>query len=101
MDMLARLQKRPRIFVLDTGRLHEETYEVMQKCRQRYGVEFDVSFPTRFLFKTSFRSKGPASFFASVPDRKGVLHYPKGRAAPPSPLRPTSMGSRAFVESKL
>ena len=34
IDMLARLNPKPRVFTLDTGRLNEETYEVMEKIRK-------------------------------------------------------------------
>jgi len=34
-----------RIFTLDTGRLHQETYECMDQIRERYGVRIDVYFP--------------------------------------------------------
>ena len=47
IDML--LERRPdaRIFTLDTGRLHEETYDVMERIRRRYGVSIEVHAPER------------------------------------------------------
>ena len=36
IDLLAGLQGDITIFTLDTGRLHEETYEVMDRARSRY-----------------------------------------------------------------
>src|SRR5438552_12222658 len=47
IDMLARIRKDARIFTLDTGRLHEETYDVMERVRARYGVTIEGHFPDR------------------------------------------------------
>ena len=38
IDMLSRLQPPITIFTLDTGRLHEETYDVMERTRDRKSV---------------------------------------------------------------
>src|ERR1700678_603432 len=45
LDILARVGISIPVFVLDTGRLHEETYDVMQRCRLRYDLEFEVYTP--------------------------------------------------------
>ena len=36
-----------RLFALDTGRLHEETYQMMEEVRRRYGVVVETVFPDR------------------------------------------------------
>ena len=36
IDIIAKLKGPITIFTLDTGRLHEETYEVMEKVRSHY-----------------------------------------------------------------
>ena len=45
IDILVKLQPQIRIFTLDTGRLNEETYEVMDRIRQKYGVSIESYFP--------------------------------------------------------
>lgn len=35
----------PRIFTLDTGRLNQETYEVMDKIKEKYQIDIEVYFP--------------------------------------------------------
>src|SRR5213593_4625262 len=45
IDMLARIRQDARIFTLDTGRLHEETYEAMERIRRRYGLVIETHFP--------------------------------------------------------
>ncbi|GIV17603.1 MAG: phosphoadenosine phosphosulfate reductase [Armatimonadota bacterium] len=84
VDMLVKITPQPRIFVLDTGRLHQETYDVMERCRQRYRIEFEVYFPQTALVEQLLRTKGANSFYLSVENRKECCHIrkvePLGRA---------------------
>lgn len=84
VDMLVEITPQPRIFVLDTGRLHQETYDVMERCRQRYRIEFEVYFPQTELVEQLLRTKGANSFYLSVENRKECCHIrkvePLGRA---------------------
>src|SRR5436309_5967398 len=70
IDLLARIRKDARIFTLDTGRLHEETYEVMERIRNRYGVSIESYFPERERVETLERAKGLYSFRESIANRK-------------------------------
>ena len=70
IDMLARIRTDARIFTLDTGRLHEETYEVMEAIRKRYGVTIESYFPERAAVETLEREKGLYSFRESIANRK-------------------------------
>jgi len=70
LDMITRAVHNPRVFVLDTGRLHQETYNVMDRCRNRYNLNFEVYCPRNDLLERLLRDKGPNSFYASVDDRK-------------------------------
>lgn len=70
IDMLARLRKDARIFTLDTGRLHEETYDVMERIRKRYGVSIESYFPDREKVEALARQKGFFSFRDSIANRK-------------------------------
>src|SRR5688572_2718457 len=45
VDLVARIDTSARIFTLDTGRLPQETYDVMDRLRVRYGIEFEVMMP--------------------------------------------------------
>ncbi|MZH46822.1 MAG: phosphoadenosine phosphosulfate reductase family protein, partial [Nitrospinae bacterium] len=38
IDMISKLGGPITIFTLDTGRLHEETYELMERVRTKYGL---------------------------------------------------------------
>ena len=69
VDMLARVTPRPRIFAIDTGRLNEETYEVMDRVRERYGVDIEAYFPDRQAVEKLERESGFYSFRKSLEAR--------------------------------
>ncbi len=69
VDMLSKITDRPRIFVLDTGRLHTETYQTMERCRDRYGIGFEVYSPRTEDLQRLLSAKGPFSFYESIENR--------------------------------
>lgn len=64
IDMAARLGGRFRVFSLDTGRLHPETYQFLEKVRTHYGITIDTFLPQAEAVQTLVRSKGLFSFYA-------------------------------------
>lgn len=70
IDLLAQVRPDARIFTLDTGRLHEETYEVAEKIRKRYGFVIESFFPERDEIERLERDKGLFSFRESIANRK-------------------------------
>jgi len=70
VDMLSKVTDKPRIFTLDTGRLHQETYDVMDEAGKKYGIDFQVMFPNTEAVETMEREEGPNLFYASVESRK-------------------------------
>src|SRR5437867_879287 len=70
IDMLAKIRSDARIFTLDTGRLHEETFEVMERVRVRYGIAIESYFPDRDRIERLEREKGLFSFRESIENRK-------------------------------
>jgi len=84
LDMAWRINPAIRVFTLDTGRLHEETYQVMERIRDRYGIAVESYFPGREAVETLEREKGFYSFRRGVEERKfccGVRKVePLGRA---------------------
>jgi phosphoadenosine phosphosulfate reductase len=63
IDMATRLGLPFRVFTLDTGRLHGETYEFIDEVRRRYGVMIDVIFPEATEVSDLVQRKGPNSFY--------------------------------------
>lgn len=70
LDMLARLQPDARVFTLDTGRLPEPTYEVIEALRARYGLRIEFFFPKTEAVERLEHEKGLFSFRGSIEDRK-------------------------------
>lgn len=92
IDMLARLRPDARIFTLDTGRLHEETYAVMERVRRRYGVTIESYFPDREQVERLEREKGFYSFHESIANRKECCTIRKVE-----PLRRALSGLDAWI----
>jgi len=69
-DVIAKAAPSIRVFTLDTGRLHDETYEVMERVRVRYQMPIVSYFPDREAVEKLEREKGYYSFRESVENRK-------------------------------
>ena len=70
IDIIAKLKGPITIFTLDTGRLHEETYEIMDKVRSHYGLEIKTYFPNLQQVENLVREKGFFSFKENIENRK-------------------------------
>ena len=92
VDMIAKIDPKARMFVLDTGRLNQETYDTMERCRERYGVEFDTYHPLTDDVQNLLAAKGPNSFYASIENRKECCGIRKVE-----PLRRALAGTRAWT----
>ncbi len=69
-DMLLKENKMARIFTLDTGRLPQETYDVMMKTMTHYGMHFEVLCPSDVEVSQLVGTFGPNLFYESVEKRK-------------------------------
>jgi len=71
MDIIAKISPQIRVFTLDTGRLNDETYEVMEATRFKYpDIPIEVMFPDSAKVEALTREKGFFSFRDSVELRK-------------------------------
>ena len=70
IDIIAKLKGPMTIFTLDTGRLHEETYQIMDRVRSHYGLENKTYFPNLEQVQVLVREKGFFSFKESIENRK-------------------------------
>jgi len=52
-----------RVFSLDTGRLHAETYRFMAEVEAHYGIRIEYCFPERGAVEAMVRTKGLFSFY--------------------------------------
>ncbi len=70
IDLLVKINPKARIFTLDTGRLNEETYNVMERIRSKYKISIESYFPDRQKVEALERQKGFFSFRDSIDNRK-------------------------------
>lgn len=65
LDILLRVNPHAQVFLLDTGRLHQETYEVIEQTREHYGRDFTVYVPQTEALQQLLNTQGPNSFYHS------------------------------------
>jgi len=79
IDLVSRLTPHPRVFTLDTGRLPEETYQMMDRVRKHYGVPIELVFPDREQVERMVSRFGPNLFLESVECREMCCEMRKVR----------------------
>ncbi|MEB5475783.1 phosphoadenylyl-sulfate reductase [Acinetobacter pollinis] len=63
IDLAYRLRKPFRVFSLDTGRLHPETYQFIEKVRKFYNIDIEICSPEVEPLQAFVTKKGFFSFF--------------------------------------
>jgi phosphoadenosine phosphosulfate reductase len=79
LDLASRISAGVRVFTLDTGRLPDETYRMMETIRQRYGIPVEIIFPEREDVEQLVAFHGPNLFYSSVPARQRCCDVRKVR----------------------
>jgi phosphoadenosine phosphosulfate reductase len=64
--MLCQVTDTPRLFTLDTGRLPQETYDVLDRTREHFGIDIDVLFPEASDVQDMVRRSGANLFYKSI-----------------------------------
>ena len=59
-----------KVFTLDTGRLFEQTYDVLDKTQKKYNKSISSFTPHNNELEALLDSKGPYSFYDSIENRK-------------------------------
>jgi phosphoadenosine phosphosulfate reductase len=63
VDMAWKLNKNVKVFSLDTGRLHPETYRFIDQVREHYGIAIEVLSPDAAALQAMVKEKGLFSFY--------------------------------------
>ncbi len=63
LDMAWKINKQVKVFTLDTGRLHPETYRFIEQVREHYGIAIEVMSPDTAKLQELVREKGLFSFY--------------------------------------
>ncbi|MFN7065126.1 MAG: phosphoadenylyl-sulfate reductase [Aquificaceae bacterium] len=79
LDMAYKINPQVRVFTIDTGRLHEETYKLMEKVYEVYGLIIEVYFPDREEVENMVKEFGVNLFYRSVDLRHLCCHIRKVR----------------------
>ncbi|MFO8054866.1 MAG: phosphoadenylyl-sulfate reductase [Bacteroidales bacterium] len=77
-DIICRVGKDAVTFVtLDTGRMFEQTYDILQRTNVRYNINIGVLFPQREEVEKMVKENGINLFYESVENRKLCCHIRK------------------------
>ena len=76
-DILCRYFPSVEIFTLDTGRLHEETYRLLEEVQQRYGRPIRVYYPAAEAVESYVNSHGINGFYRDPDLRQSCCHIRK------------------------
>ncbi len=63
IDMAIMLKKEIDVFVLDTGRLHPETYRFLDTVAKHYSIKLDIQYPEHLTLQAFVKQKGLFSFY--------------------------------------
>ncbi len=70
LDMMHRINPRSRVFVLDTGRLPQATYDLIDRVRDRYDKDVEIVFPEAGAVQKLVHDHGANLFYESIERRQ-------------------------------
>lgn len=79
VDIAAKISSDIRVITLDTGRLPEETYAMIEMVRGHYGIKVETVSPANEELEAMVTRFGPNLFYESVPLRSLCCHLRKVR----------------------
>lgn len=91
-DKLLKHNSAAKIFVLDTGRLPQETYDLINDTMKKYNMNYNIYFPDAKAIQEMVSEKGPNLFYESVSNRKLCCHIRKVE-----PLKRALEGKKAWI----
>ena len=77
LDMAHRIKPNVRVITVDTARLPQETYALMQQASDLYGIGIETYFPDTDTVERMIRRHGPNLFYKSVDLRLLCCHVRK------------------------
>jgi len=76
-QMVTGIDKEATVFTLDTGRLFPETYDLIHRTNNKYGIKIKVYFPEAARVEEMVGEKGINLFYESIENRKLCCHIRK------------------------
>jgi len=77
LHMMHAIEPTSRVFALDTGRMHEASYDLIDRVRDRYDKPVEIVFPRADDVEEMVRSKGMNLFYESLEHRKRCCYVRK------------------------
>lgn len=69
-DMLMKIDVNVNIFTLDTGRLYQETYDLIAETAKKYNFKFQIIFPEASSVEKLVNENGVNLFYDTIEKRK-------------------------------
>lgn len=69
LDMAWRIDPAIRVFTVDSGRMHQETFVLMDQIREKYGIALEVVYPDHRELELFSGKYGVNPFYKAVPLR--------------------------------
>lgn len=91
-DLMLKHGLSVEVFVLDTGRLHEETYATLHEAQRHYGTTFKVYYPRGESVEDYVADHGINGFYDGVAQRQSCCFIRKVE-----PLRRALAGKDAWI----
>lgn len=95
LDMAWRIDSAIRILTIDTGRLPDETYVLIDEVRERYGVSIEVVLPDTRELETFVRAEGVNAFYRDIELRRRCCAIRKV-----APLKRALTGVEAWISGQ-
>ncbi len=92
LDLIHRIGADVDVVTLDTGRLHDETYALMDKAREHYGRPIRALYPERAALEAFVAAEGVNAFYRDIELRKRCCEIRKIE-----PLRRALAGKRLWI----
>jgi len=77
IDLIAKSGADIRVFTIDTGRLHQETYALMEQVAKRYSIPVEIFFPDTAAVEAMVNKKGINLFYSGSEARVECCHVRK------------------------
>ena len=92
LDLIARARLPIRVFTLDTGRLPQETHDLIDRSRAHYGIAIHIYTPQADAVESFVREHGTNGFYNGLELRQQCCSIRKRE-----PLRRALSGARAWI----
>ena len=70
IDLMFKINSESRLFTLETVRLHQATFDVMDQVQKRYNTKIEMLYPDEQEVEKMVKEKGLDCFYDSIENRR-------------------------------